>query len=136
MNDRPETPCEEWQGPRDRGGYGRRQHDGRTQYIHRWVMATAGHDIAGMVVMHLCDNPPCFRYDHLRVGSIAENQADMVAKGRAARGTDHPHAKLADADVRAIRADPRSHHAIAADYHVDRRTIGRVKTGRTWAHVS
>jgi hypothetical protein len=35
-----------------------------------------------MLVLHDCDNPPCFRLDHLRLGTHAENMADMRAKGR------------------------------------------------------
>lgn len=31
-------------------------------------------------------NPPCFRYDHLRLGTAADNTADMLAKGRQRNG--------------------------------------------------
>lgn len=34
-------------------------------------------------VLHRCDNPPCFRDEHLWLGTQADNQADMAAKGRA-----------------------------------------------------
>jgi len=45
-------------------------------------MEMAGHDIEGQIVRHLCDNPACFRYDHLAIGTQADNLADMAAKGR------------------------------------------------------
>jgi len=40
--------------------------------------------IQSKTVRHECDNPPCFRYDHLVVGTVAENNADRSAKGRSA----------------------------------------------------
>lgn len=42
----------------------------------------AGHDIRGKVVRHRCDNPPCFRYDHLVVGTQGDNLDDMRSRGR------------------------------------------------------
>src|SRR5262245_57257109 len=40
----------------------------------------------GMYVLHRCDNPPCANPDHLFLGTLPENNADMRAKGRARRG--------------------------------------------------
>jgi hypothetical protein len=38
--------------------------------------------IKGKDVMHRCDNPPCFRYSHLEIGTRKDNVADMWSKGR------------------------------------------------------
>jgi hypothetical protein len=74
-----ETPCREWLGYRTEKGYGIY----KRRRIHRWVWQQVNGPIpAGMIVMHRCDNPPCYRLDHLRLGTIAENQRDMKAKGR------------------------------------------------------
>jgi hypothetical protein len=42
----------------------------------------------GQVVLHCCDNTLCWRDSHLRLGTQAENLADMTAKGRRRSG-DH-----------------------------------------------
>jgi hypothetical protein len=77
------APCREFQGPINKDGYGMRQVQRfNSRYVHRQVMEMAGVDIDGKVVRHKCDNPPCFRFDHLEVGTQADNVADAVARGR------------------------------------------------------
>lgn len=83
------TPCRLWQGPVDKYGYGSMKQylpngHRRTVKAHRWVVEQIHGFLApDQVVLHLCDNRLCFRYDHLRIGTVAENNADMKAKGRA-----------------------------------------------------
>lgn len=83
-----DTPCQEWQGKPTEYGYGARTVDSQYWRVHRYVIHEVGHDRWGRrldhgeCVMHLCDNRMCIRFDHLRVGSNAENQADKCAKGR------------------------------------------------------
>lgn len=97
------TPCVLWQGAADRYGYGAMKFyigkERKTYKVHRW----AWEQVYGVrlkpeqVLLHMCDNPPCYRISHLRVGTLADNNADMLAKGRAAkppvnimRGYDSP----------------------------------------------
>lgn len=138
-----DTPCRVWQGAVDRDGYGA-AFGGR---IHRWVVEQIDGPIEdGLVVMHLCDNPPCYRYDHLRVGTAAENNADKVRKGRNAKGNrnpfwmwksgeEHTQAKLTWAQVRDIRARLELGEVgrrLAEEYGVCPATITNIKKGLVW----
>ena len=77
------TPCIEWQGKRDKDGYGRVEVNGREIAAHRVAWAKENGLIpAGLLVLHSCDNPPCINIDHLRLGTHKDNMADMVARGR------------------------------------------------------
>jgi hypothetical protein len=145
------TPCVIWQGSVDRDGYGRmkRARDGVriTVSVHRWVME----EVLGRrlrkdeVILHACDNPPCFRFDHLSVGSIRDNNADMRAKGRGVRppinryeGECHPMAKLSEAQVRAIRGHYQSGltvRTIAQMFDINRTTVQRIIKGIGWKHI-
>ena len=79
----PWNGCLEWVAGRTPGGYGK-YHINRVGYpAHRiaWVIAN-GPIPSGLFVCHRCDNPPCLNVDHLFLGTAADNNADMKAKGR------------------------------------------------------
>jgi hypothetical protein len=79
-----DTPCVEWAGARTKDGYGQRSVGGRRVSVHRETLALVyGWDaLEGKDVMHLCDNPPCYRLGHLRIGTRADNVHDAIDKGR------------------------------------------------------
>jgi hypothetical protein len=82
------TPCREYDGFLNAKGYGRvnKRIDGRlvSKYAHRLAWEQAYGPIPeGMMVMHLCDNTSCVEVSHLRLGTHADNMADMKAKQRA-----------------------------------------------------
>lgn len=76
-------PCALWQGTTFPNGYGKKWDPARQQSVgaHRWVWEQV-HGPTNLDVLHRCDNPPCFRYDHLFAGTAKDNAADMMAKGR------------------------------------------------------
>ncbi len=75
--------CWLWTGRLDKLGYGDIRAHGRRQRAHRvsWQFAH-GAIPDGMFVCHRCDTPPCVNPAHLFVGSAADNNRDMAAKGR------------------------------------------------------
>jgi hypothetical protein len=96
-------PCREYRGQLHPYGYGypmlgeqRYRLNGakngrRNVLLHRWVMEQfLGRKLEpNEVVRHKCDNPPCFLFDHLELGTHDDNMADAVARGRTNRGARH-----------------------------------------------
>lgn len=75
--------CWPWPKYKSEKGYGVIIFDGFKFAVHRLSFEHfKGLIPKGMVVMHDCDNPPCFNPDHLFLGTQQENMEDMVRKGR------------------------------------------------------
>ena len=87
----------------------------------------------GMCVLHRCDNPLCVNPDHLFLGSIADNAADMVSKNRSPnnKGMLNPNVKLTDGDIVTIRllAKTTSNYKLAKLFRVGFTQIGRIVRG-------
>lgn len=78
-----ERGCWEWQGHRNDCDYGELYWEGRTWILHRLIYACHhGAFDPQLDVLHSCDNPPCCRFEDLRLGDMFENQQERVAKGR------------------------------------------------------
>jgi hypothetical protein len=87
--------CLEWIGHTGRKGYGSIRANGKNVKTHRLAWELANGPIPdGLHVLHHCDNPPCCETDpseeypegHLFLGTNADNNADMMAKGRFVSG--------------------------------------------------
>jgi hypothetical protein len=141
--------CWNWTGYRKDKGYGTiHNSDGETKrpvLAHRLSWEIANGPIPdGICVLHRCDNPACVRLDHLFLGTKADNNADMKAKGRAsgnpACGEDAVWAKMTEAQVREMRDKYGSMHRppvskISADYRIHKMTVWNILTRRTWRHI-
>jgi len=92
--------CWEYGGKIGNRGYGlvfiETLPDGRAKWAlaHRVVYeGLVGPIPEGMFLCHHCDNRKCVRPDHIFVGTDADNKADMIAKGRQAKGDRLPAAR-------------------------------------------
>jgi hypothetical protein len=98
--------CLEWLGRKNPDGYGLFWFNGHHQKTHRIIYTlTHGAIPPGMFVCHHCDNPACCNPEHLFLGTAADNNLDMIKKGRY-RAPDPqamPQAKLSWETAREIR---------------------------------
>ena len=133
------TGCIEWQGSRDKNGYGTLRAGRKDYKAHRAAFErTHGPIPKGMMVCHTCDNPPCCNVDHMFLGSASDNAQDCVSKSRHVHGSKSANAKISDHIVRQIKArlkSGESQAAIARTFGIDQTTVSRVKRQKSWKHV-
>jgi hypothetical protein len=86
------TKCWNWNGRKTKAGYGQTGPHGHHLYVHRASYAMFNGPISeGMDVCHKCDNPSCYRPEHLFLGTARDNLRDCSAKGRM---TNRPNRKI------------------------------------------
>lgn len=132
------TECWPWLGCTN-GRYGLVHWvDGRGHTASR-VAYMAHHNLtclpADVVIRHTCDNGMCCNPSHLIPGTVKDNVDDAVERGQHPMGESHGMTHLTEADVIAIRNDPRILREIAAHYACSISTISNIKSGVTWGHI-
>lgn len=149
--------CWIWKGYCRPGGHGLFRLEGRDVGAHvaAWLLLV-GPIPDGLWVLHNCpggDNPSCVNPAHLWLGTVLDNNRDMIAKGRAAHGDRHPfhvrpeirprgeghgQARLTEVDVLRIR----ELHAggmllahIAKQFGLDRTHTADIVRRKAWTHI-
>lgn len=107
--------------------------------VHALVaLAFIGPRHKGMQVCHNDGSRDNNVPSNLRYDTPKANQADRRIHGTAggATGERSGTAKLTEVQVAAIRVDPRSTYAMAADYPVSPQQIARIKRGGNWKGIA
>lgn len=142
--------CWPWTRAIQSGGYGSLVVDGRPAKAHRvaWEL-THGPIQDGLSVLHDCDRRyakgdiayrRCVNPAHLWLGDDADNNADMITKGRERhpRGANVRRAKIDEADVVAIRAAYAAGVRpcdLAARYGLSSGGVAHIVSRRCWRHI-
>lgn len=136
----PDTECWEWTKTRDAEGYGRITRAGGVYRAHR-VSYEHANDTkipTGLMIRHMCDNPPCVNPGHLKTGSNLDNMRDRADRGRSAKGEASGQSKLTEAEVLCIRkmyADGSTGVALAKEFGIEPATVSQIVLRKTWKHI-
>jgi hypothetical protein len=138
-----EGACWEWQGWRDKDGYGRISVKDRPMRTHRFAYELSKGPIPeGMCVCHSCDNPPCCNPNHFWLGTSPQNTEDSKNKGRkkllAVRGEDHHFAFLSNDDVlklRLLRSRGWRVTDLAEIFCMSKQMVSDATLGKKWSHL-
>lgn len=136
-----ESGCLVWTGGKSPKGYGFIRDGRKMLSTHRAAFVLANGPIPdGLHVLHSCDRPSCVNPAHLRLGTNAENNADMMAKGRnrQPRGESNGVSRITGEIASAMRARytlGESLVCLARAYGIDHTTVSRVVRRVTWRHV-
>jgi hypothetical protein len=133
--------CWLWHGAKPTG-YGVFEINKRPVRAHRYSYEYHKGPIPpGMLVCHTCDNRACVNPSHLFLGTPADNNRDMIQKGRnrptGVKGEGHRLAKLTNDDVRNIRCSRGKvmYKEWAEKLGVSNPTISNAARGITWSHL-
>ncbi len=137
----PNTGCWLWTLSCSPRGYGNVQFPDKRCRTHRVMWEIVNGPIpAEMCVLHECDTPSCVNPQHLFIGTHADNNADMLRKGRQVyvRGSQKDCSKLIESDVVEIMRRRQSERGIdlAAEFGVSPQTICAIKYGRSWGWLA
>ncbi|MET3700175.1 HNH endonuclease [Bacillus oleivorans] len=114
---------------------------GKSSPMYRKIYEEMFGDIPeGLCIRHKCDNPQCINPEHLELGTHFDNMQDKVKRGRQPRGEDIYSHVLTEEEVIEIKKLLNMRHILIKDiakiYGVNPSTIGDIKNGRTWKHLS
>lgn len=123
--------CWNWQGRRNKWGYGCTRVKYKTKLAHRlaWEL-WRGPIPQDIKVLHRCDNPACINPDHLFLGTCKDNVLDAVRKGR------HSSCKITLQQAISIRTIYKrgliSQSSIAERFGITQSEVSRILNRDTW----
>jgi HNH endonuclease len=141
---RPANPaeCIIWPRGGSKAGYGLVAHNGVSHYVHRFAYEHFNGPIGEgrKHICHTCDNPRCFRIEHLFLGTSRDNHLDCLRKGRGnkAFGERAGKAKLTESQVlemRRLHSEGIGVTTLGRMFGVYETSALMIVRRRTWKHL-
>ena len=110
-------------------------------YPHRLSYRIHNNKWPAEACCHSCDNRLCVNPEHLFSGTIADNNRDMMAKGRnmPTIGASRPTAKLTEAEVLEIRSlyesETYSQRGLATIFGISKSVVWGIVNRVYWKHI-
>jgi len=134
--------CWDWQSSLNTSGYGRfKIASYKTVIASRFALISeTGQEPIGMLVLHSCDRPRCCNPNHLRFGTVADNNQDKTKRGRN-RGSDqkgfaNTGVKISQTELEQIIAglkERKNNCEIAQEIGtVGHAMVSRIRVGKSW----
>ena len=138
-----ENVCWNWQGTKDKNGYGVLNHTKKALKAHRISYEIYySKPLNQLHCLHKCDNPSCVNPLHLFSGTNLDNVRDKIQKGRCftgnQKGSKNGFSKLTEKEVIEIRNLYNmgvSKKDLSKKYNVHKSNIHYIVTNKTWIHL-
>lgn len=134
----PMSGCWLWTASKLQDGYGRLRVGNITEGAHRVsYKLNRGKIPEGLCVLHTCDVSACVNPEHLWLGTVADNNADMMKKGRGVfvKGAKNGSSKLTETQVIEIRASTKNQYVLAEEYRTSQGHISGILSRKSWSHI-
>lgn len=140
-----DSNCFEWNGPKDKNGYGVTTFTvnkiKKTWKVHRLIYFLLRQELPeDMLVCHACDNPSCFNICHLFLGTPKDNSQDRERKGRSRNqlGEANSSATLTQVLVLQIRKlydQGVRIRDIVKEFNLPQSTVSKIVHRKRWKHI-
>lgn len=136
-----ENECWNWKAYKMKNGYGTFRFNTQTKMLSHRVSLFIKTGMWGDCALHSCDNPSCCNPNHLRYGTHAENNKDMLDRNRCnpKKGEENKSSKLTKTEVLKIRQDyitgSKTMRELAKEYNIVSSGVSDIINKKSWKHI-